>query len=159
MALRFGWIDGLIRGIDDERYMQRFTPRRPKSKWSKVNKEICERLIAAGEMRPAGLAAVEAGRASGEWDRAYTVQKPLPTPPDLREALRHSPQAKANAQRLSRTRHDRWVGWLEGTEGRTRTLRINRIVRLHAEARFNSVRDPVVVRIGASQCHLERAHA
>ena len=76
IALRYGWIDGLIRGIDDERYGQRFTPRRPKSKWSKVNKEIALRLIAAGEMRPMGLRAVEAAKASGEWDRAYTVQRP-----------------------------------------------------------------------------------
>ena len=129
VALRYGWIDGLVRGIDDERFMQRWTPRRAKSKWSLVNKQICERLIAAGEMTPMGLAAVEAGKASGEWDRAYTVQKPAPTPPDLREALKRSPDAKANAQRISRTRHDRWMAWLDGTTGRTRTLRINKIVR------------------------------
>ncbi len=129
VALRYGWIDGLVRSIDEERYMQRWTPRRPKSKWSLVNKEICLRLIAAGELAPMGLAAVEAAKASGEWDRAYTVQRPTPTPPDLREALKRNPAAKAQSQRLSRTRHDRWLAWLEGTEGRTRTLRINRIVK------------------------------
>ena len=63
VALRFGWIDGIIRSIDGERYKQRFTPRRAKSKWSKVNREIALRLIAAGEMRPMGLAAVEAAKA------------------------------------------------------------------------------------------------
>jgi uncharacterized protein YdeI (YjbR/CyaY-like superfamily) len=129
IALRYGWIDGLIGGIDDERYGQRFTPRRPKSKWSKVNKEIALRLIAAGEMRPMGLRAVEAGKASGEWDRAYTVQRPLPAPDDLKEALRRNPTAKANRDRLSRTRWDRWLTWLEGTEGRTRSRRINAIVK------------------------------
>ena len=70
VALKFGWIDGLLRPIDDTRYAQRWTPRRPKSKWSKVNKETALRHIANGEMRPLGLAAVEAGKASGEWDRA-----------------------------------------------------------------------------------------
>jgi uncharacterized protein YdeI (YjbR/CyaY-like superfamily) len=129
VALAFGWIDGLIQTIDDERYMQRFTPRRPKSKWSKVNKEIALRLIAAGEMRPMGLAAVDAAKACGEWDRAYTVQKPLPAPADLRAAINASPEAKKRRDRLSHTRWDRWVLWLEGTKGRARTRRINAIVK------------------------------
>ena len=129
IALRYGWIDGIVRSVDEQRYMQRFTPRRPKSKWSKVNKEIALRLIAAGELRPMGLAAVEAAKASGEWDRAYTVQRPLPAPDDLKAAIKASPAAKATRDRLSRTRWDRWMLWLDGTEGRTRTRRINAIVR------------------------------
>ncbi|MBA3841272.1 MAG: OmdA domain containing protein [Actinobacteria bacterium] len=139
VALRFGWIDGLISTLDDERYKQRWTPRRARSKWSLVNKQICERLIAAGELRPMGLAAVEAAKASGEWDRAYTVQRPAPTPPDLREALKSNPEAKLRAQRISRTRHDRWMAWLDGTEGRTRTLRINRIVKALESRDYSAV--------------------
>jgi uncharacterized protein YdeI (YjbR/CyaY-like superfamily) len=129
VALAFGWIDGRLERIDEERYRQRWTPRRARSKWSLVNKEICLRLIAAGEMRPLGLAAVEAAQASGEWERAYTVQRPTPTPRDLKEALKRNPAALAQSRRISRTRHDRWLAWLDGTEGRTRTLRINRIVK------------------------------
>jgi uncharacterized protein YdeI (YjbR/CyaY-like superfamily) len=129
IALRFGWIDGVVNSIDEHRYRQRFTPRRAKSKWSKVNKEIALRLIAAGEMRPLGHAAVEAAKASGEWDRAYTTQRPLPAPADLKEAIKASPDAKQARDRLSRTRWDRWILWLEGTEGRTRTRRINAIVK------------------------------
>jgi uncharacterized protein YdeI (YjbR/CyaY-like superfamily) len=129
IALRYGWIDGLIRGIDDQCYGQRFTPRRPKSKWSKVNKELALRLIAAGEMRPMGLRAVEAAKASGEWDRAYTVQRPLPAPDDLKAAIKGNPAAKATRDRLSRTRWDRWIGWLDGSEGRARTRRLNMIVK------------------------------
>ena len=129
VALRYGWIDGRLQGIDEERYVQRFTPRRPKSKWSKVNKEIALRLIAAGELTPMGLRAVEAAKASGEWDRAYTVQRPLPAPDDLKAALRGNPAAKATRERLSRTRWDRWMLWLEGTEGRTRTRRLNAIMK------------------------------
>jgi uncharacterized protein YdeI (YjbR/CyaY-like superfamily) len=94
-----------------------------------VNKEIALRLIGDGEMRPMGLAAVEAARASGEWDRAYTVQRPLRAPDDLRIAINASPEAKKTRDRLSRIRWDRWVLWLEGTEGRTRTRRINAIVK------------------------------
>jgi uncharacterized protein YdeI (YjbR/CyaY-like superfamily) len=128
VALRYGWIDGLVNGIDDQQYKQRFTPRRPKSKWSKVNKEIALRLIAAGEMTPMGLRAVEAAKASGEWDRAYSAQKPLRAPDDLREAIKANADAKRNKDRISTTRWNRWVEWLEGTEGRTRTRRRNLIV-------------------------------
>ncbi len=139
IALRYGWIDGLLRGIDDERYRQRFTPRRPKSKWSKVNKELALRLIAAGEMTPRGLRAVEAAKASGEWDRAYTVQRPLPAPDDLKAAIRGNPAARATRDRLSRTRWDRWITWLDGTEGGTRTRRLNAIVKALETRDFASV--------------------
>ena len=120
VALKFGWIDGLIGTIDEHRYRQRWTPRRPKSKWSLVNRKIVERHIAAGEMRPMGLRAVEAGKASGEWDRAYTVQPAMPVPDDLKARLRASPAAKEQHRRVSRTRWNRWLAWLDGTEGATR---------------------------------------
>jgi uncharacterized protein YdeI (YjbR/CyaY-like superfamily) len=139
VALRFGWIDGIVRTIDEERYMQRWTPRRPKSKWSLVNKNIALRLIAEGQMSPAGLATVEAAKASGEWDRAYTVQKVTPLPPDLKQALGRNPEAKEAARRLSHTRQERWLAWLAGTEGATRTRRINRIVRALAAHDFAPV--------------------
>src|SRR5205823_4840106 len=103
------WIDGLVRPIDDHRYAQRWTPRRPKSKWSKVNKETALRHIESGEMRPMGLAAVEAGKASGEWDRAYTVQPAMPVPDDLKARVKASPAAKANLRRVRRTRWNRWL--------------------------------------------------
>jgi uncharacterized protein YdeI (YjbR/CyaY-like superfamily) len=128
IALKYGWIDGIIQRIDEQRYKQRWTPRRAKSKWSLVNKRIAERLIAEGELRPFGMAAVEAAKASGEWDRAYTVQPPTPIPDDLKARLKASPAAKEQQGRVSRTRWDRWLAWLEGTEGRTRSRRLNMIV-------------------------------
>jgi hypothetical protein len=67
------------------------------------------------------------------------VQRPAPTPPDLREALKRNPEAKLRAQRISRTRHDRWMAWLDGTEGRTRTLRINRIVKALESSDYTAV--------------------
>ncbi|HEX4679649.1 MAG TPA: hypothetical protein VH210_10660 [Gaiellaceae bacterium] len=139
VALKFGWIDGVIRTIDEHRYAQRWTPRRPKSKWSLVNKEIVLRHIASGELRPMGLAAVEAAKASGEWDRAYTVQRPTPTPDDLKARLKASPLAKENQRRVSRTRWDRWLAWLDGTEGRTRARRLNMIIRALEERDYVAV--------------------
>jgi uncharacterized protein YdeI (YjbR/CyaY-like superfamily) len=128
VALKFGWIDGLVRPMDDHRYAQRWTPRRPKSKWSKINRETALRHIASGEMRPRGLAAVEAGKAIGEWDRAYTVAPGLPVPDDLKARLKASPAAKEQQRRVSRTRWDRWLVWLEGSDGRARSRRLNMII-------------------------------
>ena len=128
VAMKFGWIDGLIGTIDEHRYRQRWTPRRAKSRWSLVNKQIALRHIESGEMRPMGLAAVEAGKASGEWDRAYTVQPPTPTPDDLKTRLKASPAAKEQQRRVSRTRWDRWLAWLDGSEGRARSRRLNMII-------------------------------
>jgi uncharacterized protein YdeI (YjbR/CyaY-like superfamily) len=139
VALKYGWIDGLIRTIDEHRYAQRWTPRRPKSKWSLVNKNIVLRHIANGELRPMGLAAVEAAKACGEWDRAYTVQPPTPVPEDLKARLKASPPAKENQRRVSRTRWDRWLAWLDGTEGRTRTRRLNMIIRALEEREYGPV--------------------
>ena len=139
VALKFGWIDGVIRTIDEHRYAQRWTPRRPKSKWSLVNKEIVLRHIANGELRPKGLAAVEAAKASGEWDRAYTVQPPTPIPDDLKARLKASPVAKENQRRVSRTRWDRWLAWLDATEGRTRSRRLNMIVAALETREYDAV--------------------
>lgn len=129
VALKFGWIDGLIGKVDEHRYKQRWTPRRPKSKWSLVNKNIALRHIANGEMRPLALASVEAAKASGEWDRAYTAQKPAPTPDDLKARLRASRAAKAQQQRVSYTRWTRWLAWLNASEGVARSRRLNMIVK------------------------------
>jgi uncharacterized protein YdeI (YjbR/CyaY-like superfamily) len=129
VALKYGWIDGVIRTIDEHRYAQRWTPRRPKSKWSLVNKEIVLRHLTNGELRPMGLAAVEAAKACGEWDRAYTVQPPTPVPDDLKARLKASPAAKESQRRVRRTRWDRWLAWLDGTAGATRTRRLNMIIR------------------------------
>jgi uncharacterized protein YdeI (YjbR/CyaY-like superfamily) len=129
VALKYGWIDGLARSIDDERYMQRWTPRRPKSRWSLVNKRTAERLIASGEMTAMGLRAVEAAKASGEWERAYTVRPAPKLPDDLKARIAASPAAKAQRQRLSTTRLERWLAWLDATDGRTRARRLNLIVK------------------------------
>jgi uncharacterized protein YdeI (YjbR/CyaY-like superfamily) len=95
-ALRFGWIDSQKRGHDERFFLQRFTPRRPRGRWSKINREKAEALIAAGEMEPAGLAEVEAARADGRWEAAYEGARTATVPDDLRRELEASPEAAAS---------------------------------------------------------------
>lgn len=95
VALCFGWIDGQKRGFDATWFLQRFTPRKRGSRWSKINVGHAERLIAAGRMRAAGLAQVEAARADGRWKDAYDGQRSAAVPPDLQAALDANPVAAA----------------------------------------------------------------
>ena len=103
VALCFGWIDGQSKGVDDVWTMQRFTPRRARSRWSKINRERVERLIAGGEMRPAGLAEVERAKADGRWDAAYDSPSTATVPPDLQAALDANPSAQAFFETLKGT--------------------------------------------------------
>jgi len=95
VALCFGWIDGQRLPFDATWFLQRFTPRKRGSRWSKINTQHVERLTAAGRMRPAGLAQVEAARADGRWEDAYHGQRTATVPPDLQAALDANPTAAA----------------------------------------------------------------
>jgi uncharacterized protein YdeI (YjbR/CyaY-like superfamily) len=94
-ALCFGWIDGQKRPLDSDHWLQRFTPRKPGSRWSEINTTKAEALIAAGRMRPAGQREVDAARADGRWDAAYKGQRASTVPDDLRAALDANPDAAA----------------------------------------------------------------
>jgi uncharacterized protein YdeI (YjbR/CyaY-like superfamily) len=93
LALCFGWIDSQKRGFDERHFLQRFTPRRPGGRWSQINREKAEALIAAGTMRPAGLAEVEAAKADGRWEAAYPGQRTAKVPDDLQRELDRSKAA------------------------------------------------------------------
>lgn len=95
IALCWGWIDGQKKGLDDQHFLQRFTPRRARSVWSKVNVEKVAALIAAGRMQAPGLAQVEAAKADGRWARAYDGARTSVVPDDLLAELDAQPQAKA----------------------------------------------------------------
>ena len=95
VALCYGWIDGQKGSFDDKYFLQKFTPRRPKSIWSKINVEKVEGLIASGEMKPAGLKAIEAAKQDGRWSAAYTSQKNSSVPEDFQSALAKNKKAKA----------------------------------------------------------------
>jgi uncharacterized protein YdeI (YjbR/CyaY-like superfamily) len=92
-ALCFGWIDGQARSLDDAAYVQRFTPRRARSIWSKRNRDFATALIEAGRMQPAGLREVERAKADGRWDAAYDAPSTATVPEDLQRALDASPAA------------------------------------------------------------------
>ena len=94
LGLCFGWIDGQGKRFDDRHYLQRFTPRRPRSKWSRLNRDRVEALVAAGRMRPSGLAAMEAARADGRWDAAYEPPSTAEVPPDLERELARDRSAR-----------------------------------------------------------------
>jgi uncharacterized protein YdeI (YjbR/CyaY-like superfamily) len=94
-ALCYGWIDGQKKGYDDKYWLQKFTPRGPKSIWSKINTEKAERLIASGEMQPAGLKAIEAAKSDGRWEAAYSSQRNISIPEDFQAALDQNGKAKA----------------------------------------------------------------
>ena len=87
LALCFGWIDSQKRSFDEKHFLQRFTPRRPRGKWSRINRDKAEELIAADAMRPAGMAEVEAAKADGRWEAAYEGQRNATVPEDLQREL------------------------------------------------------------------------
>ena len=93
VALCYGWIDGQTRRLDETFYLQRFTPRRARSKWSKINREKVAALITDGRMQPAGLAEIERAKADGRWDAAYDSPANATVPDDLQAALDANPAA------------------------------------------------------------------
>jgi uncharacterized protein YdeI (YjbR/CyaY-like superfamily) len=100
-ALCFGWIDGRREALDARHFLQRFTPRRSRSRWSKINREKAEQLIAQDRMRAAGLVEVERAKADGRWAAAYAGQKSSTVPEDLQRELDARPEAKAFFASLS----------------------------------------------------------
>jgi uncharacterized protein YdeI (YjbR/CyaY-like superfamily) len=100
VALCWGWIDGIRKGLDETSFLQRYTPRGKKSVWSQINVANVERLTEAGRMQPPGKAQVDAAKADGRWARAYSVSK-TEAPEDLLAAIRARPKALAMYERLS----------------------------------------------------------
>lgn len=95
IALCHGWIDGVRNRYDDRYFLQRFTPRGPRSIWSQINKKKVQAMIKAKLLRPAGLAAVKRAKSNGQWDKAYAPVSQIQLPPDLAAALKKNKKAKA----------------------------------------------------------------
>jgi uncharacterized protein YdeI (YjbR/CyaY-like superfamily) len=135
-ALCFGWIDGRSQRLDETSYLQRITPRRPRSVWSQKNVAAVEALIAAGRMRPAGLAAVEAAQADGRWDRAYAGPATITVPDDLAAALAAEPAAQQAFDGLDgRNRYAVLHRVATAATPQTRARRIAALVTMLAEGR------------------------
>ncbi|MEP6528046.1 MAG: YdeI/OmpD-associated family protein [Nocardioidaceae bacterium] len=103
LAICYGWIDGLKRPLDDKFFLQRFTPRRARSKWSQVNVTKATALIKSGRMKPAGLREIELAKADGRWDAAYPSHSTATVPDDLAAALDAEPKAREFFDTLNST--------------------------------------------------------
>jgi uncharacterized protein YdeI (YjbR/CyaY-like superfamily) len=132
VALCFGWIDGQSRRLDDHWFIQRFTPRRPKSTWSKANRQKVEALIAAGTMRPAGLAEVERAKSDGRWDAAYDGMASATVPDDLAKALDEAALGEAFSGLDSRNRYAILHQLMTAKRPETRARRIAKYVAMLA---------------------------
>lgn len=124
-ALCFGWIDSIVKRIDDERFMQKFTPRREKSAWSALNKKRALRLIRRGEMTEAGLALVDEAKKSGAWKNAVSRSTAPAMPADLKKALAANRRAHELWGALAPSRRKLFIGWIEDAKrDDTRSRRI-----------------------------------
>jgi len=131
VALCYGWIDGHKDAFDDRWWLQRFTPRSPRSKWSKINCAKASGLIEEGQMQPAGLREVERAKADGRWEAAYDSPSNLTVPRDLADALQDDPGAKAFFATLDRTnRYAILYRIHDAKRPATRAQRIDRFVAM-----------------------------
>ena len=135
-ALCYGWIDGQRAPDDESFFLQRFTPRRPRSKWSQVNRQKAIDLIEQGRMRPAGLAEVEAAKADGRWEAAYAPQSSQSIPEDFQRALDENPAAKEFFATLRGVRRYSFIFRIaDAKRPETRERRIREFVAMLAEGR------------------------
>lgn len=146
-ALCFGWIDGQGLSLDDNYWLVRYQPRRPKSMWSQKNVNTVSTLLQQGRMRLSGLAAVEAAKADGRWDRAYAGSATMTAPDDFLAALAASPAAGAKFEGLAK--QDRYVLLQRLQTGlpKTREKRINAMINKLAGAQVKSSSVPTTVEI------------
>lgn len=129
LALCFGWIDGQRRGLDKDFYLQSYTPRRKRSRWSQINRDKVAELTAAGRMRPSGLAEVERAKADGRWDAAYEPQRSATVPREMKNALEADPEAAAFFENLNKV--NRFAFILRYQQAKREQTKANLIQRLH----------------------------
>jgi uncharacterized protein YdeI (YjbR/CyaY-like superfamily) len=127
LALCFGWIDGQKGAYDESWWLQRFTPRGPRSRWSQINREKAQELERAGRLRPAGLREVQRARADGRWEAAYESQARATVPEDLRRELDREPAARAFFESLES--HNRYAILYRIHEAKRPETRARRIAR------------------------------
>ena len=131
VALCYGWIDGQSKSYDEASWLQKFTPRRSRSIWSKTNREKAERLISQGRMQPAGFAAMDRAKEDGRWDAAYDSPRVATVPAEFQAALERNPQASAFFCTLnSRNRFAILFRIQTARTPATRTRRIERFIRM-----------------------------
>lgn len=135
IALCFGWIDGRANGLDDQWWLVRYTPRRQKSIWSQKNVNTIRRLLEEGRLRPAGVAAVEAAKADGRWERAYAGPATITVPDDLTTALAANPAAAAFFENMNKTDRYPVLFGLQTASPQNRAKRIRALVQMLAKGK------------------------
>ncbi len=132
-ALCFGWIDGKLKSIDDDRFILRYSPRKAGSVWSRINRDKAERLIDQGKMTKAGQAAIEQAKKNGSWDAAYTNKIKDEIPPDLKKVLMEDSKAWENFNNFANTYRNMYTEWVNSAKTEeTRKKRIIEIVKRSA---------------------------
>ena len=133
-ALCFGWIDSKLKSIDTERYILRYTPRKGRSLWSKINKDAAEKMISAGKMTDAGLEKINIAKKQGLWDTAYTNLKKERLPSDLKEALLKNKLAYKNFNNFANSYRNMYIGWIKNAKTEiTRKKRIDEVLKRSIE--------------------------
>ncbi len=131
VALCYGWIDSQVLRYDERFYLQKFTPRRSRSKWSRINREKIEELTGEGRMKPAGLAQAELAKADGRWEAAYASPANIEVPDDLEQALEASPKAAEFWAGLNKSNRYAVIYQLEDAKKpETRTRRLAKFVAM-----------------------------
>ena len=124
-ALCFGWIDSIIKKIDNEKFARKFTPRKAKSKWSEANKKRAKRMMKEGKMEEAGLAKIMEAKKGGEWFKTAPVRKELVIPLYVKEALAKNKKALDNFNNLAKSYKKQYIGWI--TSAKREETRIRRL--------------------------------
>ncbi len=131
VALCHGWIDSQSSSVDERRYRQRFTPRRPRSRWSRINCAAVERLHAEGRLSPAGIREMEAAKRDGRWEAAYASPSAITVPPDLQERLAKNARARRAFEQLDgRNRYAILFRLHDAKRPETRLRRLDRFIEM-----------------------------
>ncbi len=130
-ALCFGWIDGIVKKIDDEKFARKFTPRKDKSRWSELNKKRARKMMKAGKMTEAGIAKIREAKKSGEWFKTAPARKELVVPSYIKEALAANKKALDFFNRLANSYKRNLVGWITSAKREeTRKRRLAEAIRI-----------------------------
>jgi uncharacterized protein YdeI (YjbR/CyaY-like superfamily) len=130
-AVCFGWIDGVKRSIDEDRYMHRFTPRRADSKWSKLNKERAQRMIEAGQMAPAGNKSIELAKDSGRWTEPVSARTILTMPSELNVQFKRNKKAATFFASIAPSYQRQYIAWIATAKRpETKKRRVDEAIRL-----------------------------
>ena len=135
-ALCFGWIDSIIKKIDDKKYVRKFTRRKDESNWSEINKRRAEKLIEEKKMTPAGMSKIVFAKKSGQWNKINKPSISFEIPAEFQIALDKNKTAKTNFEKLTFTRQKQFIGWINAAKLKdTKQKRIRESISLLAEGK------------------------